>query len=214
VVDSDGKIIWPDRLMMLFARDVLSRQPGTDVIFDVKSSRHLAADILAHGGRPLMWKTGHSLLKAKLNETGALLAGEMSGHFFFKERWYGFDDALYACARLLELLSFEPGGAADMFAGLPESVTTPELKMITAEGENFTLVEALIAKDGFSGAKLVTIDGVRAEFENGWGLARPSNTTPAVVFRFEADDEAGLQKIQEQFRQQILEIKGDLKLPF
>jgi phosphomannomutase/phosphoglucomutase len=214
VVDSDGKIIWPDRLMMLFARDVLSRQPGTDVIFDVKSTRHLAADILAHGGRPLMWKTGHSLLKAKLNETGALLAGEMSGHFFFKERWYGFDDALYACARLLELLSFEPGGAADMFAGLPESVTTPELNMITAEGENFVLVETLIAKDSFSGAKLITIDGVRAEFENGWGLARPSNTTPSVMFRFEADDEAGLQKIQEQFRQQLLEIKGDLKLPF
>jgi phosphomannomutase/phosphoglucomutase len=214
VVDSDGKIIWPDRLMMLFARDVLSRQPGTDVIFDVKSSRHLAADILAHGGRPLMWKTGHSLLKAKLNETGALLAGEMSGHFFFQERWYGFDDGLYACVRLLELLSFEPGGSADLFAGLPESVTTPELNMVTAEGENFKLVEALIAKDGFPGAKLVTLDGVRAEFENGWGLARPSNTTPAVVFRFEADDEAGLQKIQEQFRQQLLEIKGDLKLPF
>jgi phosphomannomutase/phosphoglucomutase len=214
VVDSDGKIIWPDRLMMLFARDVLSRQPGTDIIFDVKSTRHLAADILAHGGRPLMWKTGHSLLKAKLNETGALLAGEMSGHFFFKERWYGFDDGLYACARLLELLSFEPGGSAEMFSVLPESVSTPEMNMVTAEGENFRLVEQLVAKEGFSGAKLVTIDGVRAEFEHGWGLARPSNTTPAVVFRFEADDKAGLQNIQEQFRQQMLEIDGNLKLPF
>jgi phosphomannomutase/phosphoglucomutase len=214
VVDSDGKIIWPDRLMMLFARDVLSRQPGTDVIFDVKSSRHVAADVLAHGGRPLMWKTGHSLLKAKLNETGALLAGEMSGHFFFKERWYGFDDGLYACVRLLELLSFEPGGSADLFAGLPESVSTPELNMATAEGENVRLVQELIARDGFSGAKLVTIDGVRAEYEYGWGLARPSNTTPSVMFRFEADDEAGLKNIQEQFRQQMLEINGDLKLPF
>lgn len=214
VVDSDGKIIWPDRLMMLFARDVLSRQPGTDIIFDVKSTRHLAADILAHGGRPLMWKTGHSLLKAKLNETGALLAGEMSGHFFFKERWYGFDDGLYACARLLELLSFEPGGSAEMFSALPESVSTPEMNMLTAEGENFRLVEQLTAKEKFPGAKLVTIDGVRAEFEHGWGLARPSNTLPAVIFRFEADDKAGLQKIQELFRQQMLEIDGNLKLPF
>ncbi len=214
VVDSNGKIIWPDRLMMLFARDVLSRQPGTDVIFDVKSSRHLAADILAHGGRPLMWKTGHSLLKAKLNETGALLAGEMSGHFFFKERWYGFDDGLYACARLLELLSFEPGGSSEMFADLPESLSTPELNMPTAEGENVKLVQQLIAKEGFPGAKLVTIDGVRAEFEYGWGLARPSNTTPTVVFRFEADDENALRNIQEQFRKQMLEINGNLKLPF
>lgn len=214
VVDSEGKIIWPDRLLMLFARDVLSRQPGTDIIYDVKSSRHLAGDILSHGGRPLMWKTGHSLIKAKLMETGALLAGELSGHIFFKERWYGFDDGIYAGARLLEILASDSRSSAEVFEELPESVSTPELSVAVPEGAGAKLVEKLVAHGAIPGAKLVTIDGVRAEFENGWGLVRPSNTTPALIFRFEADDARALSEVQARFRQQLLEIQPDLKLPF
>jgi phosphomannomutase/phosphoglucomutase len=214
VVDSTGKIIWPDRLLMLFARDVLSRQPGTDIIYDVKSSRHLAGDILSHGGRPLMWKTGHSLIKAKMVETGALLAGELSGHIFFKERWYGFDDGIYAGARLLEILAADSRSSAEVFEELPESASTPELSVAVPEGAGAMLVEKLVAHGAIPGAKLVTIDGVRAEFEHGWGLVRPSNTTPALIFRFEADDARALSEVQARFRQLLLEIQPDLKLPF
>ncbi len=214
VVDSEGKIIWPDRLLMLFARDVLSRQPGTDIIYDVKSSRHLAGDILSHGGRPLMWKTGHSLIKAKMMETGALLAGELSGHIFFKERWYGFDDGIYAGARLLEILAADPRSSAEVFEELPEGVSTPELSVAVPEGAGAKLVEKLVAHGEIPGAKLVTIDGMRAEFEHGWGLVRPSNTTPALIFRFEADDARALGEVQARFRQLLLEIQPDLKLPF
>jgi phosphomannomutase/phosphoglucomutase len=214
VVDSSGRIIWPDRLLMLFARDVLSRQPGADVIYDVKSSRHLASEILSHGGRPLMWKTGHSLIKAKMKETGALLAGEMSGHIFFRERWYGFDDGIYSCARLLEILSADPRSSAEVFDDLPDSVNTPELNMEMTESSKFELIEKLSSGGFFEDAKLTTIDGVRVEFEYGWGLIRASNTTPAVVFRFEAEDVAELEKIQGLFRQRLLEIDPELKLPF
>ena len=214
VVDAEGNIIWPDRLLMLFAIDLLARQPGADIIYDVKCSRHLAGQILTHGGRPLMWKTGHSLVKAKMRETGALLAGEMSGHIFFKERWYGFDDAVYACARLLEILSNDSRSSAEIFAELPDSISTPELSMSLPEGENVGLVDKLIANGDMPGAKLIKIDGVRAEFENGWGLMRASNTMPAVIFRFEADDIDGLKYVQDVFRQELLKIDPDLKLPF
>jgi len=215
VVDASGKVIWPDRLLMLLARDVLSRQPGGDVIYDVKSSRHLADEILSYGGRPIMWKTGHSLIKAKMRETGALLAGEMSGHIFIAERWYGFDDGLYSCARLLELLSMEPMSVSEVFNALPESVSTPELNLTFAnEGENFALMQKLADSVEFADAKVTDIDGLRVEFEDGWGLVRPSNTTPAVVFRFEADSKASLQKIQHRFKQWLLAADPALKLPF
>lgn len=214
VVDSEGNVIWPDRLLMLFAIDLLQRQPGADIIYDVKCSRHLAGQILTHGGRPLMWKTGHSLIKAKMRETGALLAGEMSGHIFFKERWYGFDDGIYACARLIEILSADSRSSAEVFAELPESISTPELSMSTLEGKNVELVEKLIANGDMPGAKLIKIDGLRAEFQHGWGLVRASNTMPAVIFRFEADDVNGLKHVQDMFRQELLKIDPELKLPF
>jgi len=215
VVDGSGKVIWPDRLLMLLARDVLSRNPGGDVIYDVKSSRHLADEILSYGGRPIMWKTGHSLIKAKMRETGALLAGEMSGHIFIQERWYGFDDGLYSCARLLELLSSEPIPVNEVFDSLPESVSTPELNLqFQQEGANFALLERLTGQADFADAKITAIDGLRVEFEDGWGLVRPSNTTPAVVFRFEADSEPALERIQQQFRDWLLRVEPGLKLPF
>jgi phosphomannomutase/phosphoglucomutase len=199
---------------MLFAADVLSRNAGAEIIFDVKSTRHLFGWIRQHGGRPLLWKTGHSFIKQKMQETGALLAGEMSGHIFFKERWYGFDDALYAGARLLEVLSREPDlGAA--FARLPDAVNTPELHLELGEGENFTLMEKLRQTARFDGAReVITIDGLRVEYADGFGLARPSNTTPVIVLRFEADNEAALNRIQDDFRRALLQVKPDAKLPF
>ena len=214
VVTMSGKIIYPDRQLMLFAADVLKRNPGAEVIFDVKSTRNLFSWIKKHGGRPVMWKTGHSFIKQKLKETGAPLAGEMSGHVFFKDRWYGFDDALYAGARLLEILSRErdPGAVLE---GLPDSVSTPELHLKLAEGENYTLMDKLKATARFEGAReVITIDGMRVEYADGFGLARPSNTTPVVVLRFEADDDAALQRIQEDFRRAILAVKKDAALPF
>jgi phosphomannomutase/phosphoglucomutase len=214
VVTKDGQIIYPDRQLMLFAEDVLSRNPGAEIIFDVKCSRNVAAHVRAHGGRPTMWRTGHSLVKAKLKETGAPLAGEMSGHVFFKERWYGFDDGLYTGARLLEILSRHADPSAVLNA-LPDSLATPELQLKTAEGENFTLVEALKRDAKFDGAtEVITIDGVRAEYPDGFGLARPSNTTPVVVIRFEADTPEALARIQADFRRAILQVKPGAALPF
>ncbi len=214
VVTKDGQIIYPDRQLMLFAEDVLSRNPGAEIIFDVKCSRNVAAHVRAHGGRPTMWRTGHSLVKAKLKETGAPLAGEMSGHVFFKERWYGFDDGLYTGARLLEILSRHADPSAVLNA-LPDSLATPELQLKTAEGENFTLVEALKRDAKFDGAtEVITIDGVRAEYPDGFGLARPSNTTPVVVIRFEADTPEALARIQADFRRAILAVKPGAALPF
>jgi phosphomannomutase/phosphoglucomutase len=214
VVTRSGKIIYPDRQLMLFAADVLSRNPGAEVIFDVKSTRHLFQWIRSHGGRPVMWKTGHSFIKQKLKETGAPLAGEMSGHVFFKERWYGFDDALYAGARLLEILARERDPGAVLEA-LPNAVSTPELHLKLAEGENYTLIDTLKARARFDGAQeIVTIDGLRVEYADGFGLARPSNTTPVVVLRFEADNEAALKRIQGDFRRAILAVKPGAQLPF
>jgi phosphomannomutase/phosphoglucomutase len=214
VVTPDGHIIYPDRQLMLFAQDILSRHPGAEIIYDVKCSRNLARWISDHGGRPLMWKTGHSLVKAKLKETGAPFAGEMSGHIFFKERWYGFDDGLYAGARLLEILA-RAANVGAVLEALPDSLTTPELQLQTAEGENFSLVERLKQEAVFEGAsERILIDGIRVEYPDGFGLARPSNTTPVVVLRFEADDAAALARIQSAFRQAILKIKPDAALPF
>lgn len=214
VVDVDGRVIWPDRQMMLYARDILVRHPGSQIIFDVKCSVHLKRDIERHGGVPVMWKTGHSLIKAKLKATGAPLAGEMSGHIFFKERWYGFDDALYTAARLIEILAREVRSPAAVFAALPDSVNTPELRVDLAEGEQITFMEALRAAARFDDADVITIDGLRVEFPHGWGLCRASNTTPSLVLRFEADDHAALQNIQERLRAVMIQVKPDIVLPF
>ncbi len=214
VVDSSGKIIWPDRQMMLFAKDVLSGKPGAEIIYDVKCSRHLAEQISKHGGTPTMWKTGHSLMKAKLKETGAKLAGEMSGHIFFNDRWFGFDDALYSAARLIEILSKDSRSSAEVFADFPDSINTPELNVALNEGENFSFIEKLTAAAKFSDAKIITIDGLRVDFQDGWGLVRASNTTPSLVLRFEADNESALRRIQEQFKQLMTKIKPDIVLPF
>ena len=214
VVTKNGKIIYPDRLLMLLAADVLQRQPGAQIIFDVKSTRNLFTWVREHGGKPLLWKTGHSLIKQKLKETGAALAGEMSGHFFFRERWYGFDDALYGGARLLEILSRVNDPSAVLEA-LPDAVSTPELHVQLAEGENFTLIEKLRQTARFEDAKdIISIDGLRVEYDDGFGLARPSNTTPVVVLRFEADTDAALKRIQEDFRRAILAVKPGIVLPF
>jgi phosphomannomutase/phosphoglucomutase len=214
VVTRDGRIVYPDRQMMLFARGVLRENPGAEIIFDVKCSRHLAREIRAHGGVPTMWRTGHSLIKAKLKESGAPLAGEMSGHIFFNDRWPGFDDGMYAGARLLELLSREADPSAVLNA-LPDAVSTPELHLKTGEGESFAIVERLQREARFDSAReIVTIDGVRVEYADGFGLARPSNTTPVVVLRFEADDAEALARIQGEFRRALLAIKPDAKLPF
>ena len=214
IVTKNGSIINADRQLMLFAADVLSRNPGGKIIFDVKCTRNLAPWISQHGGTPIMWKTGHSFIKSKLIETQALLAGEMSGHLFFKERWYGFDDGLYAGARLLELLSHQ----ADINAALndlPDSLNTPELQIRMAEGENHTLIAQLQKNAVFSSAQqVITIDGLRVEYSDGFGLARASNTTPVVVLRFEADNESALKRIQEDFRRNILQAKPDAQLPF
>jgi phosphomannomutase/phosphoglucomutase len=214
VVTRDGEIIYPDRQLMLFAADVLARNPGAEIIYDVKSTRLLAPWIERHGGRPLVWKTGHSLVKAKLKETGAPLAGEMSGHTFFKERWYGFDDALYAGARLLEILSREPD-ASRVLKALPNAPSTPELHWKLAEGEAHALVAQLQKSRPFPGAaRIVTIDGVRVEYADGFGLARASNTTPVIVLRFEADTREALARIQEEFRRALAPLKPEAPLPF
>ncbi len=215
VVDSSGKIIWPDRVLMLLSADVLSRYPGTDVVFDVKCSQHLATEILRNGGRPVMWRSGHAPLKAKLQETGALLAGEWTGHIIFRERWFGFDDALYSGARLLEVLALDPRPSAEIFADLPESISTPELFVHLAEGESEAVMTAVLAQASqLSGLELFTEDGLRAETAHGWGLVRASNTQPALVFRFEADDEAELSRIKDLFRGIMERAAPELRLPF
>jgi phosphomannomutase/phosphoglucomutase len=214
VIAPDGAIIWPDRQMILYARDVLSRHPGAEIIYDVKCSRTLPAEIRKAGGKATMWKTGHSLIKAKLKETGALLAGEMSGHVFFKERWYGFDDGLYTAARLLEVLAHDPRPTTAVFAGLPNTVNSPELHVQLGEGENFALAEKLVAAAHFPDGRVSTLDGLRVDFDDGFGLARASNTTPVLVLRFEADSATGLTRIQNQFRELILRVRPGTVLPF
>ena len=214
VVTKDGQIIYPDRQLMLFAADVLTRVPGGEIIYDVKCTRQLAPWIRARGGKATMWNTGHALVKAKLKETGAPLAGEMSGHMFFKERWYGFDDGLYSGARLLEILAREADPSATLNA-LPNALSTPELNIKMAEGEPFELVRRLKEQARFDGAQeTITLDGMRVEYADGFGLARPSNTTPVVVLRFEADDEAALARIQQDFRHALEAVWPGIALPF
>ncbi|UGB45536.1 phosphomannomutase/phosphoglucomutase [Frateuria edaphi] len=216
VVTKEGEIIYPDRLLMLFARDVLSRQPGATIIYDVKCTGHLKGQVLEAGGSPLMWRTGHSLIKAKMRETQAELAGEMSGHFFFKERWFGFDDGIYAGARLLEILAGDIEGRTpeQVFATCPKGVSTPELKIPLEEGEHYRFIEKFKDKATFGDATLTTIDGVRADWPDGWGLVRASNTTPVLVLRFDADNPAALKRIQQAFREQLFLVDPGLKLPF
>jgi len=214
VITDTSQVIWPDRQMILFARDILSRNPGAKIIYDVKCTRLLPAAIEDAGGDALMWKTGHSFIKAKLRETGGAFAGEMSGHLFFKERWYGFDDALYAAARLCEVLSNDSRLPSAVFAEIPDTVNTPELRLEMQEGEHHALIGELSAEGDFSDGQICNIDGVRVDFEDGFGLARASNTTPTVILRFEADTEAALRRIQDLYRTQILALRPELTLPF
>ncbi|HEX8010916.1 MAG TPA: phosphomannomutase/phosphoglucomutase [Casimicrobiaceae bacterium] len=214
VVTKAGHIVYPDRQLMLFAADMLARHPGATVIYDVKSTRNLKPWIVERGGTPLLWKTGHSLIKLKMKESGALLAGEMSGHTFFKERWYGFDDGLYAAARLLEILSrhVDPSTVLD---ALPESVSTPELNVACGDASPHALIAKLAETARFPGAvDVIRIDGLRVEYADGFGLARASNTTPVIVLRFEADSEPALKRIQGEFRRVLAAGVPGLALPF
>ncbi|MFP5341045.1 MAG: phosphomannomutase/phosphoglucomutase, partial [Gammaproteobacteria bacterium] len=212
IVTKDGTIIFPDRQLMLFADDVLSRNPGADIIFDVKCTRRLTPLISGYGGRPVMWKTGHSLIKKKMKESGALLAGEMSGHTFFKERWYGFDDGLYTGARLLELLSRDARTPLDIFHALPNTVNTPELNLKFAEGEHYAFMKKLLAQPNFPDAKITTIDGLRVDFNDGFGLVRASNTTPVLVLRFEGHTPEALQRIQDRMLALLRTVKPDARV--
>jgi len=201
VVSADGSIIWPDRQMLLFSRSILDKTPGAEIIFDVKCSQILPADIEAHGGKATMWKTGHSFIKAKLKETGAALAGEMSGHIFFNDRWGGFDDGLYAGARLCELIAASGSPASELFDSLANTINTPELRIDMEEGEHYRLMDELNQNANFEQGVVSKIDGLRVDFEDGFGLIRPSNTTPTLIMRFESHTEAGLERIQNDFRQ-------------
>ena len=214
VVTKDGENIYPDRLLMLFAADVLDRNPGAVIVYDVKCTGRLPGHILRHGGSPLMWKTGHSLIKAKMRETEAELAGEMSGHFFFAERWYGFDDGIYAAARLLEILALDPDSPSDALKALPGGVSTPEIKVEVADGNPHGFVERFQQQARFEGARASTIDGLRVDWNDGWGLVRASNTTPVLVLRFDADSEEVLGRILRDFSTQLHAVDPELKLPF
>ena len=214
VVTNTGTIVYPDRLLMLFAKDVVSRNPGADIIFDVKCTRRLTPLISGYGGRPVMWKTGHSLIKKKMKETGALLAGEMSGHVFFKERWFGFDDGIYAAARLLEILSQDKRSAEQVFAAFPNDVSTPEINVQVTEQTKFPIIERLQREGQWGEGSVTNLDGVRVDYPKGWGLVRASNTTPVLVLRFEAESQAELERIQELFRAQMHNVAPDVQLPF
>jgi len=215
LIDKAGNILWPDRQMMLFAEDVLNRNPGAEIIFDVKSSKNLQQFIEKLGGKATMWKTGHSFIKKKLKETGALLAGEMSGHIFIKERWYGFDDGIYAAARMLEILSNKNQPPEEVFAGLPDSYNTPEINIKFSDDETkFDFMEQLTKKANFPDANIITIDGLRVEYHDGWGLIRPSNTTPVLVLRFEADNEQALERIKNEFKSQMQLLDDTLNIDF
>lgn len=215
VITNLGEIIWPDRLLMLYAKALLAKKPGAKIIYDVKCTNELEKIIRACQGVPIMWKTGHSFIKAKMLEIQAELAGEMSGHFFFKDRWHGFDDGLYAGARLVEILSEQVEDSSTVFAAIPNSVNTPELKVLVAEEEKFQLMAKLIGEARFVDPhEVMTIDGLRVNFADGWGLVRPSNTTPYLILRFEALNDVMLARIQQMFREWMLSVKPDLVLPF
>jgi phosphomannomutase/phosphoglucomutase len=214
VVTKEGAVIFPDRLLMLFAADVLERNPGALIIYDVKCTGKMQGWVLRHGGTPMMWKTGHSLIKAKMRESGAELAGEMSGHFFFQERWYGFDDGLYSAARLLEILANRAETPSEVLAELPDGVSTPEIKVDVVDGTPHAIVERFVDGAEFEGARLSTIDGLRADWDDGWGLVRASNTTPILVLRFEADNSAALERIKSEFRTRLQALAPELKMTF
>ncbi len=214
IVTKQGQIIWPDRLLMLYARDLLSRNPGADVVYDVKCTRDIIDLVSSLGGRAILSPTGHSLMKAKMRETGALVGGELSGHIFFNDRWYGFDDAIYAAARLLEILSMEPFDIDEVFAEFPARVNTPEIKIPLSEARKFAVVEKLAEQGNFSGGNLVKIDGVRVDYPDGWGLLRASNTTPNLIARFEGDDDAALERVMQRFREQLHNVEPGLSIPF
>ncbi|MCL6269720.1 phosphomannomutase/phosphoglucomutase [Sansalvadorimonas sp. 2012CJ34-2] len=213
-VTNAGNVIYPDELLMLLSRDVLSRNPGANIIFDVKSTRRLSSLINNCGGRPVLWKSGHSFIKQKMVETNALLAGEMSGHIFFKERWFGFDDGIYSAARIAEVLANEADAAEMVFKTLPSAESTSELFIPASEANKFGLIERLKKEGEFGDASITTIDGIRADYPWGWGLARASNTTSALTLRFEADDNEGLERIKTLFKKQLLALDPELKIPF
>lgn len=214
VVTNQGKIIWPDRQMMLYAKDVLSHVPGADIVFDVKCTSLLPKMIRAQGGNPIMYRTGHSVLKKKMIEIGAPLAGEMSGHVFFKEGWFGFDDGIYVGARLLQILAQDKRNTSEIFNDLPNSVNTPELKLPMPEDKKAAFMQRLISEGDFPTAERITIDGLRVEFDYGWGLVRPSNTSPNLILRFEANSEKNLERIKTIFRRELLKLDKNLHLPF
>jgi phosphomannomutase/phosphoglucomutase len=210
IVTPQGEIIWPDKMMMLFAQDIISRNPNTPVIFDVKCSKHLERIIREAGGEPIMWKTGHSHIKAKIKQTQAAFAGEFSGHICFGERWYGFDDALYTAARLLELLSQTDLDVDTVFAQYPVTYSTPEIKIHTTETRKFEVMDELVANNGFADGRLTTIDGIRVDFDDRWGLIRPSNTSPVLSLRFEADTADALERVQDEFQAQLSKVDSTL----
>ena len=213
-VTQSGNIIWLDQLMMLFAQDIVARNPGCDVVFDVKCTELLPQLISEHGGRPIMWKTGHSHIKSKMKETGALLGGEFSGHIFFKERWYGFDDGLYAAARLLEVMTLTGKTADELLAELPARISTSEIKLPVPEDKKFQIIDQLVASNHFNDGQKITVDGLRVNFSNGWGLIRASNAAAVLTLRFEADQQSTLENIQQQFSEALQNIDADLVLTF
>ena len=213
VVTPSGKLIYPDHLLMVFATDMLARQPGAKVIFDIKCTGNLVKIISEAGGEPEMWRTGHSMIKARMQETGAQLGGEMSGHIFFKERWYGFDDGLYAAARLVEILANQADDADTFFANFPQDVATPEINIAVSDDNKFSLVDKLAREGDFGEGIKTTLDGIRVDYQDGWGLCRPSNTTPALVMRFEGKDEAALARIKAIFNDALLRVAPDIELP-
>lgn len=214
VLDHQGVVLYPDRQMMLFARDILNRQPGAEILYDIKCTALLPKVIHEAGGKPTMWKTGHSFMKAKMRESGAVLGGEVSGHMFFKERWYGFDDGIYTAARMLEIVAKQTLSTSELFNQLPNAYNTPEIDIPFAEGEHYAFMKKIEAIADFPEAKIFALDGIRADFKDGWGLIRPSNTSPVIVLRFEGDTPQALQRIQQQFKRLMLKVDPTLSLPF
>ncbi len=215
LVDNEGRIIWPDRQLMLHATDILKRRPGAAIVYDIKCSRYLGDLIKDAGGRPLMWKTGHSVLKAKLEEVGGLLGGELSGHLFFRDRWYGFDDALYAGARMLELIARDTRSASEIFAELPDNPCTPELSIpFASEQSQTSFMHRLLREASFPGARITDIDGLRVDYSDGWGLVQASKTTPSINLRFEGESTDALRRIQNAFRELLQSIDPTLQPPF
>ncbi len=214
VVTNKGKMIYSDRLLMVLAKDVLFRNPGATIIYDVKCSRRLSGFIKSYAGQPIMWKTGHSLMKAKMQKTNALLAGEMSGHIFFKDRWFGFDDGLYSAARLLEILSRDSSDVDTIFNNFPDDISTPELNIEVTEDTKFTIIEQLRSSADFGDGAIINLDGIRVDFDDGWGLVRASNTTPMLVLRFAAETECALNRISDCFKAQLLLVAPNLYIPF